>query len=134
MPKFGPHAGGALATLVRTRIAELAPRKTQTEIAREVGYTNVNVLSMIKHGNTKLPLDRVAGLARALELDPRHLFNLAVAQEGHETLAQEIREIFNTTATRNEAEWVEAIREASGGTDPSITKRARAAVLAIFGR
>lgn len=134
MPKLGPHGAGKFATFLRNRIAELAPTKNQTEIAREAGFTNPNMISMLKQGNTKLALDRVAALARALEVDPRRLYLLALDQEGHATTAREIEEIFNAIVTKNEAEWLEAIREASDHTDTALTKRARAAIYAIFGR
>ena len=92
------------------------------------------MITMLKQGDTKLPLDRVAALARALEVDPRRLYLLALDQEGHSTTAAEIEEIFNAIVTRNEAEWLEAIREASDHSDPALTKRARAAIMSIFKR
>lgn len=134
MPKLGPHGHGRLAVFLRNRITELSPGKTQSEIAREAGFVNANMLSMIKSGKSKLALDRVSSLARALETDPRRLYLLAVDQEGHFTTAQEIEAIFNTIVTRNEAEWLEAVREASDHNDPALTKRARAAIFQIFGR
>jgi transcriptional regulator with XRE-family HTH domain len=134
MTKLGPHGHGRLATFLRTRLAELAPTKSQKEIASQAGYTNPNMITMLKQGNTKLALDRVAALARALEVDPRRLYLLALDQDGHATTAREISEIFNAIVTRNEAEWLEAIREASDHTDPALTKRARASIYSIFGR
>jgi hypothetical protein len=132
--KLGPHGHGRLATFLRARLAELAPTKTQKEIAQQAGYTNANMITMLKQGDTKLALDRVAALARALEVDPRRLYLLALDQEGHATTAQEIEEIFNAIVTKNEAEWLEALREASDHTDPALTKRARAAIMSIFKR
>ncbi|WP_210526684.1 helix-turn-helix domain-containing protein [Rubellimicrobium arenae] len=134
MTKLGPHGAGKFATFLRTRLVELAPTKTQADVAREAGFTNQNMVSMLKNGQTKLALDRVAALARALEVDPRRLYLLALDQEGHATTAREIEEIFNAIVTKNEAEWLEAIREASDHTDPALTKRARAAIYGIFGR
>ncbi len=87
MPKLGPHGHGRLAVFVRARIAELGPTKTQTDLARDAGFVNVNMLSMIKTGQSKLPLDRVAALARALDTDPRHLWLLALEQQGNATTA-----------------------------------------------
>ena len=132
--KLGPHGHGRLAIFLRARLAELAPTKTQKEIAQQAGYTNANMIIMLKQGDTKLALDRVAALARALEVDPRRLYLLALDQEGHATTAQEIEEIFNAIVTKNEAEWLEALREASDHTDPALTKRARAAIMSIFKR
>jgi len=115
-------------------ILDLRPRKSQYEIASEAGFTNVNMLSMIKSGKTKLPLDRVPALAKALACDPSRLFQMAIAQSGNQTTSSAISEIFGTIVTRNEVGWLQAIREASGNTDPTITLRARAAVFGIFGK
>lgn len=37
-----------------------------------------NMLSMLKSGSSKLPLDRVASLARALDCDPAYLLRLTL--------------------------------------------------------
>ncbi len=134
MPKLGPHGHGRLATFVRARIAELSSSKSQTDLARDAGFVNVNMLSMIKTGQSKLPLDRVAALARALDVDPRHLWLLAFEQQGNATTATEISEIFGSIVTVNGLAWVEAVREASEMTDPPLTKRALTAIRAIFGK
>ncbi len=134
MPKLGPHGHGRLATFVRARIAELSPTKTQAQIAQEAGFVNPNMVTMLKLGTSKLPLDRVAALARALDVDPRHLWLLALEQQGNATTATEISEIFGSIVTTNELAWIEAVRDASGMTDPPLTKRALAAIRAIFGK
>jgi hypothetical protein len=43
--KLGPHGHGRLATFLRARIAELAPTKTQKEVAQQAGYTNANMIT-----------------------------------------------------------------------------------------
>jgi len=72
-----PYANSRLAAFVEKRILELRARKSQAEIAHDAGFVNPNVLTMIKQGGTKLPLDRVPALAKALDADPRRLFLLA---------------------------------------------------------
>ena len=134
MPKLGPHGHGRLAVYLRSRITELSATKSQVEIAREAGFLNPPMLSMIKTGQSKLPLDRVAALARALDVDPKHLWLLALEQQGNATTAKEIAEIIGSIITDNELAWVEAIREASDMTDPPLAKRARAAIFDIFGK
>jgi hypothetical protein len=89
---------------------------------------------MIKSGTSKLPLDRVPALARALGCDPKRLFIMAVEQLGGDTTDLAIRQIFGTLVTENEVSWLEEIRNASDHSDPSLTSRARAALRAIFGR
>ena len=132
--KSRPYAGTRLAKFIETRILELRPRKSQIEIATEAGFVNPNVLAMIKNGSTKLPLDRVPSVAKALECDPKLLFKLALEQLGGATTAVAVEAIFGTIVTRNEVVWLEEIRDASGHTDPSLTTRSRTALRAVFGR
>jgi hypothetical protein len=47
--------------------------KSVAEVSREVGFNNPNFLSMIRRGKTKIPLNRVPALAKALEICPRGL-------------------------------------------------------------
>ena len=49
-------------------------------IAKECGFGQPNVLSMIRKGQTKVPLTRIPALARSLELDERALFEAAVRE------------------------------------------------------
>ncbi len=134
MTRHLPFAGTQLSAFVAHRIAALRPRKSQAAIATEAGFINVNVLSMIKTGTSKLPLDRVPALAKALECDPARLFRMALMQSGKETSWPVIEDVFGTVVTRNEVAWLEALREASGNTDPTMTVRARAAIFGVFGK
>lgn len=129
-----PYADTRLAAFLEKRILELKPRKTQLEIATEAGFVQPNMLSMFKNGSNKLPLDRVPGLAKALECDPALLFKLALEQLGGDTTGTAIEQIFGTIVTRNEVAWLEEIRKASDHSDPSITMKARAAIRGIFGK
>lgn len=123
-----------LAKFVERRILELKPRKTQSLIASEAGFSQHTMLTNIKVGSSKLPLDRVPALAKALECDPALLFTMAIEQLGGETTELAIRKIFGTIVTENEAAWLEEIRKASNYSDPSLTSRARAALRGIFGK
>lgn len=109
------------AQLVAKRINELRGRKTQREIAAEVGFPNQNMLSMLKTGAAKIPLDRVPALAVALECDSALLFRLALEQNFEGAALMAVRAIFRTVLTENELAWIELIRSASGGTDPHVT-------------
>lgn len=59
--------------------------KTQLEIAREVGYSRPNVLSMMKQGQTKVPIDKVPGLAEACGVDPASFLRLVLREYMPET-------------------------------------------------
>lgn len=82
----------------------------------------------------KLPLDRVAALAAALEADPKLLFKMAIEQSSYETTSKVIDEIFGTVVTRNEVTWLEELREASDHKDPALTSRSRATLRSIFNK
>lgn len=47
--------------------------KTQIDIAAEVGLPNPNMVSMLKTGRSKIPLQRAPALARAIGIEPRDL-------------------------------------------------------------
>lgn len=129
-----PFSDTQLPRYLEKRILELRPRKTQLAIADEAGFVSPNMLAMIKSGANKLPLDRVASLAKALECDPVKLFILALAQLDRNTTEQAIRQIFGTLVTKNEVGWIEEIRRSSDHSDPSLTARGRSAIRGIFGR
>jgi hypothetical protein len=134
MAKSLPYSKTKLTALLEKRILEMRPRKNQVEIATEAGFVNTNMLSMIKAGKSRLPLDRVPALAKALECDASLLFRLAIEQSGSETILRAVEEIFGTVVSRNEVVWLEEIRNASEGSDPTLTSRARAAIRGIFGK
>lgn len=129
-----PYQHSRLAHYLEKRVLELRPRKSQAQIAEEAGFINPNMIAMLKSGATKLPLDRVPSLASALECDPRLMFNLALQQLGGDTTVRAIEEIFGTVVTRNEVDWIEELREASGHSDPSLTARGRSAIRGVFGK
>ena len=129
-----PHEDTQLTKYIERRVLELKPTKTQAEIAEQAGYVNQNMITMIKQGSTKVALDRVPALARALECDPAYLMRLALEQAIGRTAAAAVVEVFGDPVTMNERGWIDAIREASDNTDPRITSRTLAAIRAMFGR
>ena len=61
-----------MAAYIDVKIRESG--KTQAEIASECGFTRPNVVSMIKLGHIRLPLDRLAAFAKAIDVDVFDLF------------------------------------------------------------
>ncbi|MEP2531194.1 XRE family transcriptional regulator [Shimia sp.] len=129
-----PHETTKLAKYVERRVLELKPKKSQLQIASETGFPNANMVTMIKNGTSKLAMDRVPSMARALECDPAYLMRLAMEQAMGDTAAEAIVEVFDTPVTKNELGWLQVIREASNNTDPRLTGRSQTAIKAIFGR
>lgn len=129
-----PYQNTPTAKLIANRIRDLSHRKSQAEIASEAGFANANMMTFLKNGRNKVPLDRVPSLAKALEVDPAYLMRLSLDQAVGATAAKAITEIFGTPATENERGWLMEIRDASDNSDPRITSRSRASVRGIFGK
>ncbi len=94
--------------------------KTQAEIAKEAGFAKANIITMFKQGNTKVPVSKVGPLAKALEVDPLHLYKLVMSEYEPDTweMLQEsvLKQPF---VTKNEMEIIEVIRQ-SNVTNPKI--------------
>lgn len=129
-----PYEQSRLAKFIERRILELKPKKSQSEIATEAGFPNPNMVTMIKQGASKLALDRVPSMARALDCDPAYLLRLALEQTEGDTAALALVEIFGTPVTANEMGWLQEIRAASDNSDPRMTSRARTTIRTIFGK
>lgn len=129
-----PFAGTRLPAFIAKSVLALKARKTQAEIATQAGFTSANMISMLKSGAIRLPLDRVQPVANALEVDAGYLMLLALEQMVGDTDAKAIVEILSGAVTRHEMSWIEALREASGLTDPPLTRRGRTAIFGIFGK
>jgi transcriptional regulator with XRE-family HTH domain len=59
-----------VSTIVSAAIDRLAPRKTQKELAREMGFLKPGMLSMIKTGAARIPFTKLPNVAAALDIDP----------------------------------------------------------------
>lgn len=53
---------------------------TQREIADRVGFNHPNILSMLKQGDTRVPLNRIPALAQTLGMDQRRFLLLAIEE------------------------------------------------------
>jgi plasmid maintenance system antidote protein VapI len=60
--------------------------KTQREIALEIGYERPNIITMFKQGRTKVPIEVVPRLAKALDEDPAFLLRMALREYMPEVL------------------------------------------------
>nr|WP_309504078.1 helix-turn-helix transcriptional regulator [uncultured Roseovarius sp.] len=129
-----PHEDTRLAKYVERRVLELKSKKTQAEIAEQAGFVNPNMITMIKQGRSKVALDRVPALARALEAVPAQMMRLALEQAIGQPSAEAVVEIFGEPVTDNELGWLRAIRDASHNSDPRITSRTLGTIRTMFGR
>ena len=130
MGEFYEHTNiTAIAAFLHQKIDE--SYMTQKQFAKKVGYDNPNMVSMIKHGTTKMPLEKVPIFAEVLEVDPGHLFRLALEQYWPD-LRSVISRIFGCTVSSNEFVLITAIREASRNLDPIFTPNQIEAVIALL--
>lgn len=91
--------------------------KTQAQIAAECGFESPNVITMFKKGQTKLPINRVGPLAKALNVDPVHLLRLVLLEYLPDTWETIETTLQTTLLTENELELVRRFREVTGDTD-----------------
>jgi hypothetical protein len=95
--------------------------KSQRAIAIECGYPNPNIITMFKKGSTKMPLDKVASMAGALNADPRHLLRLAMLEYHPEAWAVIVKIMgIGVSVTDAEMEMLELARTAGCGRTPCI--------------
>ncbi|QIG69111.1 hypothetical protein EVB77_077 [Rhizobium phage RHph_N1_10] len=127
-----PYANTKVARFLDKHI-DTKVDKSHREIAQAAGWTQSNMVTMIKKGDAKLPLDRVTALARAIGVDPMFLFRLALEQflpaDDPET-----SKMLDFICTSNEVEILGVIREASGNSDPKINDQRRAALTEVFSK
>lgn len=121
-----------VAKLINDRIEELKGTRNQREIALMAGFKNQNMITLLKQGDVKLAIDRVDGLAKALDLDPKILLPMALEQFYSSTLVNTLYELIGSPLTNNEAEILGIIREASGGSDPKLTEKRKEALTKAF--
>lgn len=105
-------SAGNRPTVAEYLTAQIALRgKAQLEIAREMGYENANIITMLKQGKSGLPLFRIGKLAESLGVDPVYLFTLCMSEyhpETWETMQQYI--LKQPMVTQNELEILEVVR------------------------
>lgn len=87
--------------------------KSQKQIAEEAGFPKPNIITMFKQGATKLPMEKIGRFAKAIEVDPIHLFKLCIAEYQPETWAEIQRMFSQPILTINELEILEVIRSAN---------------------
>lgn len=96
---------------------------TNQDIATRIGYANPNVISMIKKGRTKLPVDKVIKMADALGVDRARLMRLVMTEympDAYEAIVKCIGE----PITQNERVVLEVWRDSTNGKDPAIPENA----------
>lgn len=100
------------------------------DLAEAAGYHNQNVITMIRRGKTKLPLDKVEPFARVLRVDSAWLFRLAMSEYMPETL-KVIEQCCGPMTTNNERCMLEVWRYSTDGCDPEISNDMRMGIASL---
>ncbi len=120
----------SVAEFIADRLAAID--KTQRQVATECGLENANVITMFKQGATKLPLNRIGPLAKALEVDPAHLLRLAMLEYAPDTWKFMENAMQSTLMTARELDLIRAYRAATGDDDSVATVIKGDAVIAVI--
>lgn len=92
--------------------------KAQKDIAAELNYDKPNIITMIKQGKTKIPMDKITEFAKALEVDQIHFLRIVMREYWPRTWAA-LEETIGShrLVSESEVKLLEIIREASQGID-----------------
>ena len=85
--------------------------KTQREIARDAGFASPNILSMMKTGESKVPISRIPSLSQAMGIAPATFINIAL-NEYHPDLHEVIKDQFGIGLSSTERTLLEVFDEA----------------------
>jgi transcriptional regulator with XRE-family HTH domain len=101
-----------VARFIQRRIEETG--QTQKDIAFKVGFEKPNIITMIKQGKTRLPLDKIGLMANALETDPAQLFHMCM-EEYQPATWKVIAPFMEGALTKDELRLLNSLRAWVGG-------------------
>ncbi len=105
--------------------------KTQREIAKAAGFAHPNALSMMKTGETKVPISRIPALAAALDVDTKRFLWIAM-QEYHPEIRVTLEEFVNPCMSPIEEEIIAAYHFALADQDIPWTDELKRALISVF--
>jgi transcriptional regulator with XRE-family HTH domain len=107
-------------TTVAAFLTELlaTSEKTQCQISEEVGFESPNLITMFKNGTSKLPINRIAGLAKALNADPAHLLRVVMSEYSPDSWAAIEQNMGGVVLSANELDLIRKFRIATADKDP----------------
>ena len=105
--------------------------KTQREIARDAGFGRANVISMMKKGDTKVPVERIPALARACGVDPARFLEIAM-EEYHSQMWQALRGHLGEVLSPAEQELLALFRFADLRGEIVLDDKAEVLLAAVF--
>ncbi len=101
-----------VARFITERIEATA--KLQKDVATIAGFDKPNMITMIKQGRSRLPLDKVGPMAMALETDPVALLQMCLEEYQPKTW-EAIAPFMETVLTEDERRLLASLRASVGG-------------------
>ncbi|WP_051331788.1 hypothetical protein [Methylocaldum szegediense] len=105
--------------------------KTQREICAEMGYTKPNLITMFKQGATKVPIEKVPLLAKAVGADTVFFLRAAMRDYMPQVL-ETIEQYLAFPITENEKQIIRTLREWTDNLDPKMFKEEQKEALKKF--
>ncbi|MBV0912505.1 helix-turn-helix domain-containing protein [Anianabacter salinae] len=99
--------------------AILISDKTQKEIAEDAGFTAVNMLTMMKQGHSKIPIERIPALALALEVSAEQFLEIAM-KEYHPETWEVIQRTYRPSLNENQRRLLEIMYQVETYDGPII--------------
>lgn len=98
---------------------------SQKDIAAAVGYEKPNIITMMKQGHVKVPLNRVGALAKALHVDPVHLLRLTMSEYMPSTWDAISEVIGDQLVSASDRALLEVVHKEAGEVDIPMTDARR---------
>lgn len=86
----------------------------QKDVAAKAGFENPNIITMIKQGHTKVPQDKMATLAIALEVEEIPFIRMCL-EEYLPAVWIVVSPLLESSLTKEELQLVRALRRYAGG-------------------
>lgn len=97
-------------------LAIKAAGKTKREVASEIGYKRPNIVSMLCSGEIDLPFNRVAAVARAIEVDQNTLLFMLLREKHPDLHSLLVDLLGDRLFTQDEARFIDMVRATAGTT------------------
>ncbi|NNU82176.1 helix-turn-helix transcriptional regulator [Halovulum dunhuangense] len=104
---------------------------SQREVAARAGFDKPNMISMMKTGETRVPIERIPALARACGVDPVPFLRTALREYQPETW-RVLVSYLGQPLTRDEEVLIDAYDEAREGRDLDLSPAMRDALVVLF--
>jgi hypothetical protein len=111
-----PYAHSRIVKFLDKHLDSIQDEISQGDIADALGYPRANIISMFKTGHTRVPLEKIPDLAKAIRVDPALLMRLGLDQYWPGKL-DVLARMFSNIVTDNERKLVDGFRDVVGDRD-----------------